>query len=202
MINVNTITIEQFKAQFPEGVGGYTYLPVWSDTTSYNINDIVYYNGQFYQAIAENTNETPPNPLFWVSYSANVYSYISDAEIQNAFLLAAGCNGVGGLFPSNIFCYDCNPTIIYAYCLLVAHILLYFIKPQEFTYQGQTPAGIGAINSQTVGNVSLSRSIPDVITNSVLASTLNTTIYGQQYLILVDLRSKWRMIYSFGGIPD
>ena len=196
MINVCNITIAQFQTQFPTGVGGYSYLPTWLSTTNYFTGDIVYYDGNFYKATADNVDEVPPNITFWIPYNANVYSYISDTDITNAFLIAQG------LFSTDIFCGDPDPFVTMAYCLLVAHIILYFIKPQELTYTGQTPASLGAINSQHVGNVSLTRAIPNSITSDIFYTGLNTTIYGQQYLMIIDARSAFQMVYSFGGIPN
>jgi hypothetical protein len=202
MINVNTITIEQFQSQFPNGIGGYSYLPIWSSTTSYNIDDIVYYNNAFYKAILANTNQTPPNTTYWTPYTANVYNYISDMDITTAFLIANGGNGSSGLFPIDIFCSDTDAMITYIYCLLIAHIILYFIKPQENAYLGQTVASLGVVTSQHVGNVSLANSVPSQITNDIFYTSLNSTMYGQQYLILVNLRANSRMYYSRGGIPN
>jgi hypothetical protein len=199
MIDVSKITITQFQNQFPQGIGGYSYLPVWVETQNYNIGDIVFANNEFYKCILANTNEVPPNATYWETYNDNIYSYISDMDITTAFLLASGSVG---FFPSTRFINDTDDLIIYAYCLLVAHIILYFIKPQQFTYTGQTPSSIGTVNTQHVGNVSLGRVVPDAITNSVFASSLNSTLYGQQYLLLIEPRSKWRMLYSFGGIRN
>ncbi len=196
MINVNTITIAQFQAQFPAGVGGYLYLPTWTSTANYIIGDIVYYNNAFYQAIANNVNQIPPNITYWTLYTANVYSYISDNDINTAFLIAQG------FFPNTIFNSDTDPFIVYTYCLLVAHVILYFIKPQENAYLGQTSSSLGTITNQSVGNVSLTRAVPKDITDNVFYTGLNTTLYGQQYLLIIQPRTSFRMIYSFGGIPN
>lgn len=199
MINIGTITIPQFQTQFPQGVGGYSYLPIWSATQPYNPNDIVFFGGQFYRAILTNTNQTPPNATYWVVHVANQYSYISDTDITTAFLLASGPTG---LFPADIFTCDSDALITYAYCLLVAHIISYYIKPQQFQYIGQTPTSIGVVNTQHAGNVGFGQLIPESITSSILYSTLNRTPEGQQYMMLVDLRASFRMIYSFGGISN
>jgi len=196
MINIDTITIIQFKSQFPQGIGGYPYFPMWSNTQPYEANDVVFFGNTFYQAILQNTDQAPPNATYWITDKANQYSYISDADITTAFLLASG------LFPADIFTCDSDVLILYAYCLLVAHMISYYIKPQQFQYIGQRPASIGVANTQQAGNVGFGQLIPESVTSSILYSTLNRTLEGQQYMMLVDLRARFKMLYSFGGIPN
>jgi len=40
-------------------------FPEWNAGTSYQTNDVVKYNGDFYRAIAPSTNEIPTNQAFW-----------------------------------------------------------------------------------------------------------------------------------------
>ena len=198
-MNVSDITIEQFKAQYPNGINGYQYLPSWESTIAYNINDIVFLNNVFYQCILSNTNQSPPNVTYWVvvtGYNYNVNLYISNSQITNAMLQAQL------QYPSNLTCRWKDNQIIYAYCMLVAHFLLAYSIPQALAFQGQATSSIGSIDSQSVGNVSLHKEIPQAITKSIFLSGLNTTAYGQQYMQLIQPLTIGFMGYVFGGIAD
>lgn len=45
-----------------QGPVGMTFQNTWSSVTSYNQNDVVFYNGSSYIALQANTNQTPPAP--------------------------------------------------------------------------------------------------------------------------------------------
>ena len=44
---------------------GFVWMGNWSNLTSYAIDDVVYYDGSSYIAIASNTNQLPTNTMFW-----------------------------------------------------------------------------------------------------------------------------------------
>ncbi len=195
-MNIADVTIAQFKSQYPNGLMGYPYLPTWDPTKTYNINDKVFLNDIFYKCILSNINQTPPNPTFWAVYSDNINLYITDGQITNGFIQAQIS------FPTEIFCTDNDVTITYVYCMLVAHYITAFGISQGLIYQGQQASTLGVINSQTVGNVSISTTIPSSITGSIGLIGLNSTIYGQQYLQIVEPKSIGFMGYSYGAIAD
>lgn len=66
-----TITGSPYAPQMnfilPRGVTGATFAWTggWSSSTAYNINDMVYYNGTAYIAVATNTNVTPTAGATW-----------------------------------------------------------------------------------------------------------------------------------------
>ena len=67
---------------------GFTYNGVWDNSTNYNVNDVVLYNGQTYVAIQANVNKQPSvQPAFWQVFSAAGSSGTSGTS---------GSSGTGG----------------------------------------------------------------------------------------------------------
>ena len=75
------ITPEDFKAQFPRFTP--VYLPLYEYKT-YNKNDIVYFNGQFYQCKKDEVTSLPTVTEDWKVYNGNVLNYTQDSDILNA----------------------------------------------------------------------------------------------------------------------
>jgi hypothetical protein len=178
MVDVSTITIQDFKGKFPNGVmtgGGFiSYLPVWESTTSYVVGDLIYLNGVFYDCILDNTNQTPPNVTYWtVNTTAVVSDYITDDQITNAMCQAQV------QFASCLLSKKDDFVKLY-YCYLVAHILVVYEIPM--VQDGAcADLSVGMVTSQAVGSVSFSAQVPDFATSSSYVSSLYKTIYGKRY---------------------
>ncbi len=161
-MDLTTITVVDFKAQFPRG---FPYLPNWSNSVTYNLNDIVYYtNGLFYKSLINGNVSLPTNATNWIQYTADVQDYVLDSDIMNAFAEAQL------VFNQALFTSDAFVTLGYLY--LTAHA-------------GVTTTGSYPVSGRTVGSVSENYSIPDQYLKNPLFLFYNKTGYGQKYLSFI-----------------
>ena len=81
-------------AQGNDGIPGLNWKGEWNDITTYGRNDVVFFNGSSYVAVAENTNDAPPSDnwnmlaqkggINWCgAWSAGAHYEIDDAVSRN-----------------------------------------------------------------------------------------------------------------------
>lgn len=185
MMNVNNITVEDFKAIFTRD---FPYLPLWQNGKSYFKNDVVYNENNFYQSgIDGNTTEPPSNS--WNLYNDNIFNYITDEDISRAFV-EAKINFNPQLFP------NCE-TMRLTYCYLAAHYLVIDLN------NAQNPLALGFMGftqSKSVGSVSESYGLPSWIMSDSKLSLYAQTGYGRKYLSLIMPYLVGNIIYTPGRI--
>ena len=83
-VDVTTITVADFKAQF---FRGFAYLPVYDPTATYNTGDEAYYNGLFYSALVDGVSGVTPGTdnTKWQKIVDSLDNWVQDQDITNAF---------------------------------------------------------------------------------------------------------------------
>ena len=168
-MNISDITVADFKAQFYRN---FNYLPLWLDNSTYNIGDKVYYDvtGLFYVCKTNGTTSVPTTTNDWILSTGNIYDYVLDEDIEAAFAEA------GAVFNPRLNVTDAQFKMIFLY--LAAHFLV-----ADSRANGLQSGSSGLVDHKTVGNVSISYTIPKWMQNESL-SFFTTTYYGYKYLIL------------------
>lgn len=163
------ITPEDFKAQFPRFTP--VYLPLYEYKT-YNKNDIVYFNGQFYQCKKDEVTSLPTVTEDWKVYNGNVLNYTQDSDILNA-IAEASVNFNQGLFGD-----CCTAKLVFLY-------LVAFYLTLDFQNAMAPMGGGGIVQSKSVGSVSESYAIPQWMLNNPSYSMYAVNGYGRKYLSLI-----------------
>jgi hypothetical protein len=186
-MNLDDITIQDFKNQF---FRDFPYLNIWEATKTYNIGNVVYYSvtNLFYKCKTNGTISIPTTVLNWDLESDDIFNYVLDADITKAQAEAKM------LFNMSLFGTDAE--IILAFNYLTAHFLAIDIRRSS---EGINSKGDYLTNSQSVGSVSESKSIPSSISDNPYLNIFITTGYGQKYIGLVMPRLIGRMSVVAGG---
>lgn len=170
-ITPDDLTVADFKAQFYRG---FDYLPDYSNTTTYNAGDLVFYetNQLFYTCKTNGTvGQVPTNATYWTLTDANKYDFIWDADIEEAFaeakLYFRQANNMN----------DSSVRITFLY--LSAHFLVGDLRAQGLNTQFSAP-----VSSRGVGNVNEAYKVPDWMMKQSY-SFFTTTYYGYKYLALI-----------------
>lgn len=170
MANINNISVEGFKLIFNRD---FPYPPLWQEETAYFIDDIVYLAPNFYKSLAD-SNETEPPSDYWELTKDSINNYISDSDIERAFL-EAKIN-----FNPNLFSDNEAAEMVFYY--LAAHYLVIdlnnALNPLALGFMGFT-------QSKSVGSVSESYGVPQWMLNNPLLSSYAQTGYGRKYLSLI-----------------
>lgn len=177
------VTVDEFKALFTRD---FPYLPEWEYGKAYFVDDIVYVAPNFYQALA-NTTEQPPSDN-WQLYKDNVFNYISDNDISRAFA-EAKIN-----FNPQLFTCEARSMM---FCYLAAHYLVIDLN------NAQNPLALGFMGftqSKHVGSVSESYGIPQWMLNNSKLSLYAQTGYGRKYLSLIQPYLTGNLICTPGAI--
>ena len=185
MIDINSITVADFKALFSRD---FPYLPEWKNGYTYFINDIVYYEGNFYISLEDANTDTPPSDI-WQIYKDSVENYVSETDIQKAFT-EAKINFNPKLFTK---CDECKV----AFCYLTAHYLVIDLNNALNPFN---LGGMGLPQSKSVGSVSESYAIPQWILNDKNMGLYAQTGYGMKYLSLIAPRLHGNIIFTKGYI--
>lgn len=171
MANINNISVQGFKTLFSRD---FPYLPVWIEGKAYFINDIVYYNNNFYKSLVNANLAIPQVGTNWELANENESNYISDSDILRAFA-EAKVN-----FNPNFFADDETAEMVFYY--LAAHYLVVDLNnamnPLAYGLNGFT-------QSKSVGSVSESYGIPQWVMNNAILSQYAQTGYGRKYLSLI-----------------
>lgn len=173
-MDLNTITVTDFKNLF---VRDFPYLPIWSNTTTYNTGAIVYYtNGLFYQCLSNGVTAIPTNVTYWVLYTADIYDYVLDADIQRAF------DEAKMTFNQGLISDGTTASITMAFLYVSAHYLVNDIRTSKASLSGD---GFNPVQSRTVGSVTESYMIPDRYKRSPIIIFYSKSGYGQKYLAMI-----------------
>lgn len=181
-MDLTTVTVAQFKEQFPRS---FPYLPVYDNDEIYNAGEQVYFPATklFYrctvngtQGVAPDFVPTPPTTTSpWQQYADDVYNYVLDADIENAFVEARQVFNMSLARGGDEF-------VLLMFLYLTAHFLVHDLRAA----QGGVSAGIvGNVSSRSVGNVSESYAIPDAWRKSPILQFYTTSQYGLKYLNMV-----------------
>lgn len=206
MIDLSTITVAQFKAQFRRD---FPYLPVYDNTQIYNSGDIIYYppSGLFYQSIVDGLrgigpllrydqgnkydvdgNKYDSNTKYWIKVVTSLDNYICDEDITAAFAEAMV------LFNPALFGTDASVTLGFLY--LTAHFLCNDINAAR---SGVNGTGRFPLSARTVGSVSESYSIPNAYMESPILAGYTSSSYGMKYLAMILPKITGNMAAVFGG---
>lgn len=190
-VDVTTITVAQFEAQFSRNfpfLDAITYDP----TKTYFSGQKVYYptNGGFYvaqQQVVPGTLPTTGTPN-WCNASDDTDNYVSPTDISNAFVEAQAV--------FNQALYSTDPIITLAYLYLTAHYLAYDLRAAA--------AGIMAgasfpVQSKGAGSVNEAYAIPEAYTESPILAQYTSTAYGMKYLSMTLPSLVGNVMSVYGG---
>ena len=178
-------TVNGFKTQFPKGI---PYLPVYDNTHTYALNDVVYSNG-FYKSLKNNNTASLSDTTAWKSIVDSVNNYVSDDDITRAFL-EASVN-----FNEDLFETEAVQLMIFYY--LTAH---YICIDANNVNNGINFGYMGIAQSRSVGSVSESYAIPKWIYDDASLGQYALTGYGLKYLSLIQPYLVGNIIYVEGKI--
>lgn len=173
-MDLSTITVADFKSLFSRD---FPYLPVWqASPTFYNTGAIVYYatNQLFYKAKSNGVTSVPTTTADWDLYADDVNNYVSDTDIQRAFMEAEI------VFNQALFGTDAQIKLGYLY--VTAH---YLVNDLRTALSGVGSTGEFAVESRSVGNVSESYSIPQAYLDSPIYAFYGKSGYGMKYLSMI-----------------
>ncbi|PHS61007.1 MAG: hypothetical protein COB09_18850 [Thalassobium sp.] len=187
-MDLTTITVDDFKAQFPRD---FPYLPVWLVANQpYNIGDRVYYEPQklFYDANVNGVTTEPPSSD-WTLATDSIDNYVQDSDIERAFL-ETQVN-----FNQSVFGTDAEITLVYLY--LAAHYLVHDLRASAggISAQVQFP-----VSSKSVGSISESYGIPQTYLDNPVFSFFATTPYGLKYLSFAMTRTVGNVVSVHGAV--
>lgn len=185
---IQTCTIQDFKDLFYRD---FPYLNIWDSTKTYNTGDKVYYSvtSLFYQCLNNSVTSIPTETFDWSLIEDNLLNYVLDKDIEKAFDEAA--------INFNESLFSTEDEIKLAYLYVSAHFLVLDLRRSA---QGINSKGDFVSESQSVGNVSESLSIPDKIANNPHFQLYTTTGYGMKYLNLVMPRLTGRVNVVKGAV--
>lgn len=165
------VTVEQFKQYY---FRDFPYLPVYQETTTYFEGDIVYFDNNFFSSLIDNNVEPPNNLEAWQPVKGDIYSYITDEDIQKAMSQAL-------LNANERFGVDDEDKIT-IFLHLVAFYLVMDIKNSS---QGINSSYSGLVASKSVGDVSESYNFPNWVMTNPNFSIFLQNGYGMKYLSLI-----------------
>lgn len=167
---VDTITVQDFKTQFPRFVP--VYLPVYVADKTYFKDDIVYYSvtSLFYRCTHDGVTSIPTTQNDWELTNQTVLNYTQDSDILNA-MAEAKVNFNEQLFNSD------DVKLIFLY------LTAYYLTVDFQNALGQANAGI--VTSKSVGSVSESYGIPQWMLQERILGAYARNGYGLKYLSLI-----------------
>lgn len=172
MTNIfETVTIEQFKEYFSRD---FPFLPLYIEGKTYWLDDIVYYNNNFYKSLTDNNTSLPTDTDNWEITKGDVLDYITDGDIKKAMSQA--------IINANPRFGETDEDKINIYLHLVAFYLVIDLKNSS---SGINSSYLGTVASKSVGDVSESYNFPQWLTNSPIYSIYSQNGYGMKYLSLI-----------------
>ncbi len=171
MASIENITVDDFKNLFTRN---FPYLPLYQEGKAYFINDVVYFNNNFYKSLIDGNLTSPDNSDNWELTNDSVDNYIQDSDILRA------CGEAKINFNPNFFKDD--ETAIMVFCYLAAHYLIIDLN------NASNPLALGFMGftqSKSVGSVSESYGVPQWMLNNQMLSAYAQTGYGRKYLSLI-----------------
>lgn len=187
MTNIfDNVTVEQFKEYFKRD---FPFLPIYDELKTYWAGDIVYFQGDFYKTLIDNTKDIDPtNQNYWQKFKGDIYNYVLDEDIEKAFTQAYPNANVN-------FGHTCNEKIN-IYLHLVAFYLVFDLKNSA---SGVNSSFTGTLSSKSVGDVSESYAIPNWMMQDPMYSIFASNGYGLKYLSLIAPYMALTLMFSKGG---
>lgn len=168
---LKTVTVEQFKEYF---FRDFPFLPVYNEDNTYWKDDLVYYDGNFYQSLIDDNTNQIEDTTSWQKVKGNKYDYITDDDIIKAMTQAVQIG-------NDRFGETCVEKIN-IYLHLVAFYLVIDIKNSS---TGINSSFLGTVQSKHVGDVSESYAIPQWVQDNPMYSMFMQNGYGMKYLSLI-----------------
>lgn len=165
------VTVEQFKEYF---FRDFPFLPLYIGGKNYWIDDVVYYESNFYKSLADNNTALPTDADAWTMTKDDVYSYVTDEDIKRAMSQA--------YINRNPRFGETDEERINIYLHLIAFYLCVDLKNASSGINS-TYAGMEA--SKSVDGVSVSYNFPQWIMASPVYSIYMQNGYGMKYLCLI-----------------
>lgn len=191
MVDLTTITVAQFEAQFPRDFPYFDSIQ-YVNTQVYNTGDEVFYqpNNLFYQALADGIEGVTPgtDATKWVKYADSIDNWVQDSDITRAFAEAQI------VFNQGLFGTDAQITIGYLY--MTAHYLCNDLKAAASGVNGQASF---PVSSRAVGSVSEAYAIPRAYTENPILAMYTQTPYGMKFLALALPGMTGNMVAVWGG---
>lgn len=180
------VTVEYFKSLFARD---FPYLPDYQYGKAYFIDDVVFYDGNFYKSLIDGNLTDPSNTTNWALTPESIDNYIQDGDIERAFE-EAQIN-----FNKELFANYNKWQLVF--CYLSAHYLVIDLN------NAQNPLALGVMGftqSKSVGSVSESYGIPQWIMNDPILGQYAQTGYGRKYLSLIRPYLVGNVIFTPGVI--
>ena len=174
-IDVTTITVAQFQAQFFRGFPYFDSIQ-YSSTKLYNAGNEVYDPAtQLFWTCQLNgtTGIAPGVNANWAQAVDDPDNYVQDQDITNAFGEAQT------VFNDGLYGDDATTTLAYLY--LTAHFLANDLKA---AMQGLMAPGAQPMTGRSVGSVSESYAIPAAYTDSPILAQYTSSSYGMKFLAM------------------
>lgn len=162
---IDTTTATNFKNHFYRD---FEYADVYNSLSTYNVNDVVFYNRKFYKCKIDNTTNILPTVI--TNWNLTAGKYVLDIDIEKAFVEAK--MNFKSVFPT-------DEKMQTAFLYLTAHYLV-----TDLNMGGVDSASTGLLSSRSVGNLSESYTIPQYMLTGIFAMFAQTK-YGQKYVSLV-----------------
>lgn len=165
------VTVEYFRSLFTRD---FPDVPYYIAGKAYFIDDVVYYEGNFYKSLIDGNLTDPSNTTKWALTPDTLDNYVQDGDIERAFE-EARINFNPDLFSN-------SNTAQLVFCYLAAHYLVIDLN------NAQNPLALGVMGytqSKSVGSVSESYGIPQWIMNDKILSPYAQTGFGRKYLSLI-----------------
>lgn len=163
-------TVDGFKAQFPS----LPYIPEYIYGMVYFKGDIVYVTPNFYQSLVDNNTADVTDSTKWAYYNDNVFNYITEEQISEAFA-EAQINFNPELFE------ECN-YIHTAFYYLAGHYLVIDLNIMNAPF---ATGFMGLLQSKSVGSVSASFGVPSWVLSDPNLGLYAQTQFGLKYLSLL-----------------
>lgn len=189
-IDVTTITVAQFQAQFFRGFPFFDSIQ-YSPTALYNAGKEVFdpATDLFWTCQVNGTRGIAPgvNPN-WAQAVDDPDNYVQDQDIANAFIEAQAVFNAG-LYPD-----DQTTTLAYLYCS--AYFLANDLKAAA---SGINAPGGFPVSSRSVGSVSEAYSVPAAYLESPILAGYTTNAYGMKFLAMTLPNLVGNVALAFGG---
>lgn len=165
------VTVDLFKSYY---LRDFPYLPVYEEGKTYFLNEVVYYENNFYKSLTDINTSIPTDSSYWAIEPGNIYNYVTDSDIEKAI-------GQAILNGNEDFGANDNDKIT----IFLHLVAFYLVMDLKNAAAGVNSSFSGLIASKSVGDVSESYNFPTWITNSPIYSIYSQNGYGMKYLSLI-----------------
>ena len=186
---IDSLTYTNFKDFFYRD--GFVFLPYneWNNTTTYNVNDYVYYRvtKKIYKSlIVSNINIVPnSDPLSWEEQSIDVFQYVLPEDVERAF--------------QDSKCFGRFLPITDDYCRKEAFLYLTAHFVQKRLNEQNNKTFTPNLGSMSVDSVSESYIVPDWM-NTKENIIYTSTQFGIQYRVLIQRWTGFTFTHVLGDV--